>query len=247
MLEKIKGFVIKTTDYGETHKIVTIFSKNAGKISVLAKGAKKPKSRMAAVTQPFIYGEFFVYLNSGLSTLQQGEVIHSLRRIREDIVRTAYAAYISELLDKLMDQKSPDINIYDEFDHTMHWIADKEDPIIPIMMLELKLFQKGGFAPTVDRCANCGQKRNPYAFSIHEGGLLCRQCRYVDGAAVELPDSVSKLLYVFSAVNLDQVGSISVKEENKLLLRQLLNNYYDTYGGFYLKSRKFLSQIDLFS
>ncbi|WP_404453485.1 DNA repair protein RecO [Oceanobacillus kapialis] len=247
MLEKVNGFVIKTNDYGETHKIVTIFSKKVGKFSLLAKGAKKPKSRMAAVTQPFIYGEYFVYLNSGLSTLQQGEVIQSLRAIREDIVKTAYAAYVSELLDKLLDQQSPDIHIYEEFEQTMHWITEKEDPAIPIMMLEMKLYEKGGFAPTVDRCANCGQKRSPYAFSIKEGGLLCNQCRYLDETAVSLPDSVTRLLYVFSAVNLDQVGSISVKDENKKLLRELLNSYYDAYGGFYLKSRKFLSQIDLLS
>ncbi|MYL60323.1 DNA repair protein RecO, partial [Virgibacillus halodenitrificans] len=52
MLEKVDGVILKTQDYGETHKIITIYSRKLGKISTLARGAKKTKSRMAAVTQP---------------------------------------------------------------------------------------------------------------------------------------------------------------------------------------------------
>ncbi|PAV29035.1 DNA repair protein RecO [Virgibacillus profundi] len=245
MLEKINGIIIKTKDYGETHKIVTIFSKKLGKFTALARGAKKPKSRMAAVTQPFIYGEFFAYVNSGLSTIQQGEVIHSFRGIREDIIKTAYTAYITELTDKLIDSKSPDIYLYDQLYQTMSWISDNEDADIPIIMYELKLFKKGGFAPTVDRCTKCGSKEAPFAFSIAEGGLLCNRCRNIDNDAIGLPNAIVKLLYVFVNIELDRVGSISVKPENKLLMRQILDAYYDQYGGFYLKSRKFLNQLDL--
>lgn len=105
MLEKIDGIIIKTRDYGETHKLVTILSKNIGKFTALARGAKKPKSRMAAVIQPFIRAQLFVYVNQGLSTIQQGEIVNSFRPIREDIVKTAYAAYMTELTDKLLDEK----------------------------------------------------------------------------------------------------------------------------------------------
>ncbi|MBP1968697.1 DNA repair protein RecO (recombination protein O) [Virgibacillus natechei] len=244
MLEKIDGIIIKTQDYGETNKIVTIFSKKLGKFSAIARGAKKPKSRMAAVTQPFIYGEFFVYVNSGLSTMQQGEVLHSFRAIREDIIKTAYTAYITELTDKLMEFQNPDIYIYGELIQSMDWISEQEDADIPIMMYELKLFEKGGFAPTVDRCVNCGNNEGLTAFSIAEGGLLCSRCRNFDQQAISLPASVAKLFYVLANAQLERVGSISIKPENKQLLRHILDAYYDQYGGYFLKSRKFLNQLD---
>ncbi|OZU89940.1 DNA repair protein RecO [Virgibacillus indicus] len=245
MLEKIDGIIIKTKDYGETHKLITIFSNKLGKFTALARGAKKTKSRMAAVTQPFIYGEFFVYVNSGLSTIQQGEVNNSFRKIREDIIKTAYTAYITELTDKLFDEKAPDPFLYDELYRTMCWISDNEDADIPIMMYELKLFTKGGFAPTVDKCVNCGSRGTPFAFSIKEGGLLCSQCRSMDYDAIALPIAVAKLFNLFATISLDRVGSVSVKPENKKLMRRILDEYYDKYGGFYLKSRKFLNQLDL--
>lgn len=246
MLEKIEGLIIKTLDYGETHKIVTIFSKKIGKFTAIARGAKKPKSRMAAVTQPSIYGEFFVYVNTGLSTIQQGEIINSLRAIREDIIKTAYAAYIMELTDKLMDARSPDPYLYDQLYLTMCWIAENEDAEIPIMMYELKLVSKGGFAPTVDQCVHCGSREAvPIYFSVAEGGLLCNACRQLDSEAIHLPHNMAKLLHLFSSVGIERIGSISVKKENKLLLRQILDAYYEQYGGFYLKSKKFIKQLDL--
>nr|WP_246484788.1 DNA repair protein RecO [Virgibacillus salarius] len=244
-MEKIKGLVLKTQDYGETHKIVTIYSKKIGKFSAIARGAKKTKSRMAAVTQPFIYAEFFVYIQTGLSTIQQGEIIHSFRSIREDIIKTAYAAYIVELTDKLSDDKDPDTFIFEQLFETMKWIEKNDDVNIPTMMYELKLYGKGGFAPTLDRCSNCGGNTPPFVFSIAEGGILCHHCRSMDREAIQLSELLAKLLRIFATVNLQRVGNISVKKENQQLLRQLLDAYYDYYGGYYIKSKKFLKQIDL--
>ncbi|SHF68363.1 DNA repair protein RecO [Ornithinibacillus halophilus] len=244
MLEKIQGIIIKTRDYGETHKIVTIYSNKIGKFSAIAKGAKKTKSRMAAVTQPFIFGEFLVYINSGLSSIQQGDIIDSFRTIREDIVKTAYTAYISELTEKLHEEKEPDFYIFDQFLHTMRWIEEHDEVDIPIMMYELKLFKKGGFAPTVHHCVNCRSKQLPYYFSIDEGGFLCQKCKHLDDHAMKIPDAVAKLLNIFANVGLEQVGNISVKPENQKMIRKLMDEYYEQYGGFYLKTKRFLEQMN---
>jgi len=244
LLEKIDGFIIKEQDYGETNKIVTIFSKKLGKFTCLARGAKKPRSRMAAVTQPFVFSRFFVYINSGLSTIQQGEVIDSFRPVREDIFKTAYASFIAELTDKLLDSKQPDGTIFSQYYETMKWIAENDDARIPVMMYELKLYKKAGFAPVVNHCLRCGSTEKPFFFSISNGGLLCGKCKDLDPEALFLPDRLPKLLYIFSEVGLEQVGSISVKEQNIKLLRKLLDAYYDQYGGFYLKTRRFLKQME---
>lgn len=245
MLEKINGIIMKVNDYGETHKIVTIFSKKLGKFNAIARGAKKPKSRMAAVTQPFIYAQFFVYVNKGLSTIQQGEIIDSNRLIREDIVKTAYTAYIVELTNKIMEDQSPDPYIFEQLQYTMNYITENEEADIPVMMYEMKLYKKGGFAPIVNGCMNCGGKDSPMSFSINEGGLLCSRCKHLDFESILLPNAIIKLLYIFSEIGLERVNNISVKKDNKEILRKLLDQYYDRYGGYFIKSRKFLNQLDM--
>ncbi|MFD2209201.1 DNA repair protein RecO [Virgibacillus halophilus] len=244
MLDKVKGIVIRTQDYGETNKIVTIYSANAGKVSAVARGAKKPKSRMAAVTQPFIYGEFMAYLSSGLGTIQQAEVIHSFREIRQDIFKTAYASYILELTDKLVENRQGNAFLFQQLYLTLEWIAAGKDMAVPIMMYELKLYAVSGFAPVVHHCVSCESKQFPFAFSIAEGGLLCPKCRYKDPHAIGLPDAVAKLLHLFTKADLKRVGQISVKPDNLNRLRMLLDAYYDQYGGYFLKTKRFLNQLD---
>lgn len=245
MLRNIEGIVIRNQDYGETHKIVTIFSKQLGKITAIARGAKKTKSRMSSVTQLFIQGEYLIYLSKGLSTLQQGQIANSYRQISQNIEKTAYAAYIIELTDKLTDDKARDPFIYEQLILTLQWINDEEEFLIPVMMYELKLFRKGGFSPVLDRCVRCSSIEFPFAFSIEEGGLLCIRCRYLDNNAVGLGDSFVKLIHTLQTVGLERVGNISIKSENEKILRKLLDEYYDKYGGFLLKSKRFLAQIDL--
>ena len=69
-------------DYGESNKIVVIYSREAGKIAGMARGAKKPSSRLASVSQLFTYGYFMIRGGRGLGTIQQAEMISSLRAIQ---------------------------------------------------------------------------------------------------------------------------------------------------------------------
>ncbi|WP_328700978.1 DNA repair protein RecO [Aquibacillus kalidii] len=246
LFEKVEGIILKTQDYGETHKIVTLFTKELGKVGAIARGAKKPKSRMAAITQPFIYGSFLLQTGSGLGTIQQGEVQYSLRKIREDIIKTAYATYIAELTDKLLDPNQPDPYLFQQLFQTLQWMCDGKDPDVLTIIYELKMYKKAGFSPVVKHCVSCGNKDSDYSFSVNEGGLLCRKCKWKDETAVVLPIPIVKLLYVFSEINIERIGDISIKKENKQLLQALMENYYDQYGGYFLKSKKFLKQIDKF-
>jgi|SRR5690625_1064580 len=250
MLENIEGVVIKTRNYGETHKIITIFSHKLGKLNGIARGSNRPKSRMAAVTQPFIYGNYLVYVSRGLSTIQQGETLEYFRKIREDIIKTAYVAYIMELTDKLMEEKQPEPFIYQQFIQTLHWVNDfsgaEFNIEIPIMMYELKLYAYGGFAPVVEHCANCQNKHKQIvSFSIQFGGLLCLECSSKDQRAIRISQNMAKLFHLLRHITIERLGNISVKEKNIQFMRKIINSYYDTYGSYYLKSRNFLKQLDL--
>ncbi|MBM7554734.1 DNA repair protein RecO [Thalassobacillus pellis] len=246
MFEKIEGIVLRTRDYGETHKIISLFTREKGKIGVIARGAKKPKSRMASITQPFIHGQFLIQSGKNLGTLSQGEMLTSLRGVREDIIKTAYASYLAELTDKLLDEKITDIFLYEQFLQSLNLIADGEDAEVLTMMYELKLYKKAGYSPHFNGCVNCGTGEGPFSFSIQEGGFLCPRCKHLDPEAYGLTDNIARLLKLFLFVDVSRLGNISVKEENKKKLRMLIDAYYDYYGGAFIKSKKFLKQLDMF-
>ena len=100
MLNRVEAIVLRSMDYGEGNKIVTLLTKTGGKAGVLIRGAKKVKSKHASLAQPFTYGEFVFFRGSGLGTLNHGEIIKSHHLLREQLDLAAYASYAAELTDR---------------------------------------------------------------------------------------------------------------------------------------------------
>lgn len=246
MLQKVEGIVIRTNDYGETNKVVTLFTRELGKIGAMARGAKKPKSRLSSVSQLFTYGQFLIQKGTGLGTLQQGEMISSFRLLREDIVATAHAAYIVELTDKLTEDHKPNPYLFELLYQTLYFMNEGIDLDVLTFIYEIKMLKVAGIAPQIDHCISCGEAEQVVAFSIKEGGLLCSKCRFRDPQHIKITPAVAKLLRLFYYFDLKRLGNVSVKPETKAQLKTILSAYYDEYSGLYLKSKRFLNQLDLF-
>jgi DNA repair protein RecO (recombination protein O) len=243
LFQKIEGIIIRTTNYGETNKIITIYSRESGKVGVMARGAKKPKSRLSSISQLFTYGYYFVQQSSGLGTLQQGEVIQSMRKLREDIMLTAHAAYIAELTDKLTDDKKTNPYLFELLYQTLHYMNEGLDLDILRSIYEIKMLHVAGILPKINGCANCQKQEGHFLFSIREGGFLCEACRSIDPYAFVIAASTVKLLRLFYFMDLKRLGTISVKEGTKQELKHVIERYYDEYSGLSLKSKRFLDQF----
>lgn len=246
MLEKCEGIIIRTTNYGETNKIVTLYTREWGKVGVMARGAKKPNSRLAAVTQLFTYGYFLVQKSSGLGGLQQGEIISSMRSIKEDIFLTAYASYIVDLTDKSLDDRKPNPFLFELVYQTLNLINEGYDAEILVNIFEMKMLNTLGLYPVLNQCTICGHTEGHFSFSIREGGLICHRCLEKDPYHLKISPATVKLLRLFYYLDLSRLGNISVKSETKAELKKVISAYYDEYSGLNLKTKKFLNQMGKF-
>ncbi|WP_100406763.1 DNA repair protein RecO [Bacillus solitudinis] len=244
MLQKVEGIVIRTTDYGESNKIVTIYSKELGKIGVMSRGSKKPKSRLTAVSQLFIHGMFLLQKSQGLGTLSQGEIIDSFREVRNDLFRASYATYVVELTDKLTDDRKPSSAIFNLLSQTLHLLNEGVEPEILLRIYEMKMLSVAGIQPQLDECVHCHLTDLPVAFSIRHAGFLCKRCVHIDDNARRISPQTARLLRLFFYIDLNRLGQISLKEETRATLRAIINDYYDEYSGVTLKSRRFLEQLE---
>ncbi|MDQ0269488.1 DNA repair protein RecO [Cytobacillus purgationiresistens] len=246
MLEKCEGIVIRTINYGETNKVITLFTREWGKVGVMARGAKKPNSRLSAVTQPFTYGYFLVQRGKGLGGLQQGDVIQSMRSIKEDIFLTAYASYILDLADKGTDERKPNPYLFELILQSINLISEGYDPEIIINIFEMKMLDQLGLNPILDQCAVCKSADGEFSFSIREGGLICHRCLEKDPYHYKISPATVKLLRVFYYFDLSRLGNISVKDTTKEELKKIITAYYDEYAGLNLKTKRFLNQMSKF-
>lgn len=238
-----EGVVLKTTPYGETNKIITLFTKEWGKIGVMARGAKKPNSKLASCTQVFTVGTFLIQLSRGLGTLHQGESIQSMRRLREDIYLTSFASYLVELTDKGIDERKPTLEIYDHLILSLQYLQEEYDPDIIKTIFEVKMLPVLGLKPILHHCANCQSTEGTFAFSVRENGFICHRCFEIDPYRIPISSATTRLLSQFARIKLEQIGSINVKEKTKAELDLVMDQYYETYTGLYLKSKGVLKQI----
>ncbi|MEW9500458.1 DNA repair protein RecO [Jeotgalibacillus marinus] len=244
MLQKCEGIVVRTNDYGESNKIVTIYSREFGKFAVMARGAKKTNSRLSSISQPFTYANFLFHKGSGMGTLQQGDLVASQRAIKEDLFKSAHASYMVELLDKAVEDLQSNPFLFELLSQCLSYLNEGHDEEVICFIFEMKLLPVYGVQPVLDSCACCGQTEGNFSFSIRENGLLCHRCSHVDTYRMSVSAKTIRLLRLFFYLDLSRLGTICLQEKTKHELRLVIRTYYDEYVGVYAKSRSFLEQLD---
>lgn len=247
MLHKVEGIVIRTNDYGETHKIVTVFTREFGKVAVMARGAKRPKSRLSSSSQLFILGVFVYQRHKGMGSLNSADIIDSFRNIRSDIFLTSYGACMIELIDRLLEDYQPDPELYEILYQLLVRLNEGEDPEVLLSIMEIKMMTRAGAAPVVHQCASCGSAELPFQFSLRYGGALCQRCLHRDPYVIKVEPKVMKLFRVFQSINPVRIGKLDVKKETRMQMNQLIDLYYQEFIGLKLRSKRFLEQMHSFT
>ncbi|MFC6332437.1 DNA repair protein RecO [Paenibacillus septentrionalis] len=243
MLYRVEGIVVRTVDYGENHKIVTLITNNSGKVGVLVRGARKVRSKHASLAQPFTYGEYNFIKNTGLGTLQHGELIASNHLLRADLDITAHASYVAELMDRGIQDEEVGLLHFEQLKACFSGMAEGKDVVVLTSIFEMRVLIMSGYSPIVEECIHCGNHVGPFKLSGYAGGILCSRCSAQDASLTPISDTALKLLRLFKRLDLRQVGNINlsndVKKEISLLIRQLV----DGQLGIKFKTRNFLDNL----
>jgi DNA repair protein RecO (recombination protein O) len=254
LLYNTDAIVIRSISYGETHAIVTLLTPS-GTVAAMARGAKKPQSRLAAGIQLCVQGIFTVSQGKGMGTVQQLEIVQSRRVLREQLDLAAYAAYFSELVNSVAEPRPGGSEaVYRLFLGALDRLqAQTESPRVIARVWEAKVLVLLGASPDWTRCVRCGSEDLQAAIYIpQDGGIVCARCfaassSVSDPRRVIVPSSLPKILHYFSTVPWDRIGQIRVSAETLKVLEQVLKIQLSDYGGLYLKSRAFLESLtDLF-
>ncbi|PYI51951.1 DNA repair protein RecO [Paenibacillus flagellatus] len=245
MLVRVEAIVIRSMDYGEGNKILTLFSKEAGKIGVMARGAKKLKSRHTAIAQPFTHGEFVLFrTGQQMGSLNAGEIWNAYHRLREDLNKAAYASYLMELTEKTVGDNEPNASLFEQLKGSLDAMDEGKDPQIVLHIYEMKMLAIAGYRPVLDECVSCGAKDGPMWLSVSMGGTVCGRCRSADVSAIPLPEGTLKLLRLFLGMDVRRLGRTEVKESTKSQLKQCIRQLLDAHLDVKWKARHFLDQME---
>ncbi|WP_019422488.1 DNA repair protein RecO [Paenibacillus sp. OSY-SE] len=245
MLYRVEGIVIRSMDYGEGNKIITLCTKSHGKAGVLVRGAKKVRSRHAAATQLFTLGEYVFFRGMGhIGTLNACEIIEGHHKLREQLHLAAYASYVAELVDKALHDEEAGGVMFDQLLAYLRALDEGKDAQVTTHLFEMKLLQRTGVAPELHTCVVCGREDGIAGFGWRLGGAICQRCKPKEHANFIANLSILALLQRFEQTDLRRLGNVTLKPETKLQLRACMRGYIDTHVGVRLKSLKFLEQME---
>lgn len=171
-----EAVVIKHQEWGEADRIVTLFTRQQGKINALAKGVRKIRSRRAGHLEPFTHVSLQLAKGKDMPIITQTETIESFPRLRDDLKRIGYASYAAELLDRFASFEEQNDRLFNEFLETLERLnRDDYDARLVVRYFEMRLLDLAGFRPQLNTCVKNDEPIQPkdQYFSAELGGALC--------------------------------------------------------------------------
>lgn len=240
MIKEVEGIIISSTNYSESSKILNIFTKEYGIIGVISKGCRNVKSKLRNISENFTYGKFNIYYKENkLSTLISCDITNYLKNIKSDITLIGYLSYISELTSQVYKQNEED-EIYNLLIECINKIENKFDPKIITNILEVKLLDYLGVSLNLNNCVKCGNT-NIVTVSSYAGGYVCKDCLKHEKI---LNPKVLKMIRLYYYVDISKISELKIEKVTSEGINNFLDEYYEHLTGLYLKSKKFLNEIE---
>lgn len=241
---KTKGIILKEVYVGEADKILKVFTKLKGKISVSAKGSRKNKSHLAAGTQLFSYSDLLIYSGTNYNIIQQLEVIKIFHGIREDIEKLTYASYFLELLDGATQEEEVNEELLLLTLKTLSVLEKTErSPRLISVIFQLRLMSLIGYMPEINVCVNCKSQKEINHFNSRMGGVICDECNRKAQYSYKMSQPTWYTLQYILCSELSQLFKFDIEEYILNELEKISKSYVSYHIDKQFKTLNFLKEI----
>jgi DNA repair protein RecO (recombination protein O) len=242
---RIEAVVLRHNDWGEADRLLVLYSREMGKLRAVAKGVRKIHSRKAGHLEPFTCVTLQLARGRDLPIVTQADTIMAFLPVRDDLLRTSYAAYIIELVDRFIYEGGENRALYTLLVDTLNRLCGDGPLWQPVRYFEVQILDLLGFRPELFNCVSCREAIKPQEqfFSAAAGGVLCPKCgRERNGVH---PVSLEALKYFRHFLRSTYAQAIRAAPAGDVLAElEALLQYYLTYlleRGF--NTQSFLREV----
>lgn len=227
-----EGIVFRQVKAAGGRRMLLLFTKKYGKISVGSNLSEKSRTKAALATRPFTYGVYELYKNKGYYNLNSGDVKKSFYKIGEDVDKYMEASFVLELTDKMVEEELPQpkmFNLLIDFLTAMEKREKKHKTLV--LAYEVKALELLGTFPSMKICPCCGKEENLRFFSIRDGGMICPECRNKgnDTLIYEPKFDIVNILDYFSKKPMSAFEKIALDDAAANELQKILREYMSYY------------------
>lgn len=227
---RAEAVVLRHTDWGEADRILSLYTRQMGKVRAIAKGVRKMRSRKSGHLEPFTRVSLQLARGRDMFIITQAEAINTYLRLRDDLVRVGYASYVVELLDRFTFDDDENPLLFHLLADTLKRLDQESTSFLAVRYYEVRLLDLLGYRPHLFHCANCETeiKAEAQYFSALQGGVLCPKCG--SGAPEARPISMQALKYLrhFQRSSYAEASRARISSDINREMEQIMQ-YYLTY------------------
>jgi len=246
--EKATAIVVRTVDFSETSLVVTLFTREFGKIGAIAKGGRRPKGPFeSALDLLALCRIVFLHKSSdALDLLTEAKLLRTFRPPGPDLFSLYAGYYVAELLRELTDEDDPHPQLFDLADETLEMLIAGE-PVPPrVVRFELGSLRLLGHLPSFDACVECSRPITPSArvsFGLLDGGVLCKNCRPGKRRIVSVSAGALWTMTQLADLQDPSWQRISIDPRTLGEVRGVLNRYLTNLLGRELRMHQYLGKL----
>lgn len=244
-LYRVEAIVIRRRDWGEADRLLTLYTRELGKIQAVAKGARKPTSRKAGHIELFTHTRLLIARTRSIDIITQAETIEAYQALRASLEASTMAHYFAELLDRVTGEAEPDQPAFELLCSALSWLGDPDDPRLVARYYELRLLELAGFRPELHNCPSCDERLGPVdtVFSPAQGGVLCPRCAQGARNTLALSLPAFKVLRYGQTRNWEQFRRLRLTPQLHAEVERVTHQYLLFVLERNLKSVEFLRQL----
>lgn len=241
----VTGMVLSAMPVNDYDRRVVLLTRERGKISAFAKGARRVNSQLMGRTNPFCFGEFQVYEGRTSYNIMQAQISNYFEKLTSDMDSVCYGMYFLELADYYTYENMDAVNELNLLYASFRALMNKNIPNNLVRYIfELKMTVFHGTYPQCFKCHKCGKEDNLRYFSAARGGVLCRECVKDTADSIEICDATIYTLQYIVATQIKNLFSFTVSDEVLTELRIITGRMQLLYVDRRFKSLEMLELVD---
>lgn len=234
------GMVLNSMPISDYDKRITILTKERGKITAFARGARRPNSQLLAGTNPFAFGEFELYEGKSSYNVSKVSINNYFRELTEDLEATYLGFYFLEFADYFCQENNDEKEMLKLLFQSLRALASPayKKKLVRVIF-EIKAMTINGEGPSVFSCMHCKSKDNLHKFSVKRGGIFCDKCANLVQGHLLLDDTRYTMQFIVST-DIAKLYSFSVSDEVLDELIRITKEYMECYVHHTFNSLSFI-------
>ena len=245
---KTQAFVLRFLNYGESDRIITFFTREFGKLSGIAKGARRSRKRFSNAIEPFSHSTLLFSRRGegGLAIIENCDVINHYPGIRSDLEKTMTASYMIDLVDQFTAEGKKSAGIFQLLSSFLGLLETGNSVEETARFFELRLLRLSGYEPVLERCVVCNTPLNEIStafFDTTKGGIKCLPCGRGGQDCIPVSPGTLKMLLMGKQTETDRIHRLVLSENALRESRNIFRPFIRHILGKEPKSLQVLDEI----